>query len=79
MLINSWQIKRDVLSEGVVLSTVRPVALAWFGEYETAISFDNQKSWEILKGYEVEEEAIKGHEEFKKMSIEELRKIEKIG
>lgn len=67
-----WQIKRDYLEEGVVLSTARPVAFAWYGEYETAITFDNQESWKILKGYDTEEEAIEWHEKFKNMSIDEL-------
>ena len=48
------------------------------GCYETAITFDNQKSWRILKGYETEVEAIKGHEKFKNMPIKELMYLEKL-
>lgn len=71
-----WQKRRDTLKEGIILSTVRPVCLAWYGEYETAITFDNQKTWKILKGYDTEKEAVRGHEEFLKMSIDELMKLE---
>ena len=71
-----WQIRRDFLEEGVILSTVKPVCMAWYGEYETAITFDNQKNWRILKGYNTEKEAIKGHEEFLKMNIDELKNLE---
>ena len=71
-----WQIRRDFLEEGVILSTVKPVYMAWYGEYETAITFDNQKNWIILKGYNTENEAIKGHEEFLKMNIDELKNLE---
>ena len=66
------KLKRDILGEGVILSTVRPPFMAWFGKYETAITFDNQESWQILKGYETEEDAIKWHEEFKSKSIDEI-------
>lgn len=73
------KLKRDKLGEGIILSTVKPGFMAWYGTYETAITFDDQANWEILKGYKTEEEAINGHENFKNMTIEELMNLDKIG
>lgn len=74
------QLRRDTLGEflgeEVILSTVRPFAWAWYGEYETAVTFNGQGEWKILKGYDTKEEAIKGHEEFKNMTIDELMELE---
>ena len=58
-------------NDGVIISTVAPSFLAWYGEYETAISIDG-KPWRIARGYESLEEAIEGHDRFSKMSKEEL-------
>lgn len=60
----------------IVVSTVEPKALAWFGEYETAISFDDGVSWRIAEGYDTLEEAIKGHKKYSNMDIKELENIE---
>ena len=57
--------------DNVVISTVKPHFMAWYGEYETAISIDGEP-WRIAEGYETLEEAIEGHDKFSKMSKEEL-------
>ena len=75
-MLKDNKLKRDCLGEGIILSTVKVYFMKLYGDYETAITFDNQKTWKILKGYNTEEEAIKGHEEFKKMSIDELMSIQ---
>ena len=65
-------------NDGVIISTVVPSFLAWYGEYETAISIDG-KPWRIARGYESLEEAIEGHDRFSKMSKEELMNYKYIG
>ena len=65
-------------NDGVIISTVAPSFLAWYGEYETAISIDG-KPWRIARGYESLEEAIEGHDRFSKMSKEELMGYKYIG
>lgn len=65
-------------NDGVIISTVAPSFLAWYGEYETAISIDG-KPWRIARGYESLEEAIEGHDRFSKMSKEELINYKYIG
>lgn len=69
------KIRRNEIEEGVILSTVKPFAWAWYGKYETAVTFNNQETWKVLKGYDTEEEAIKGHEEFLKKSVDELASL----
>lgn len=64
--------------DGVVVSTVRPVALAWYGIYETAVSIDKQP-WRILEGYETMRQAIEGHNKYEKMSKQELLDFDYIG
>ena len=39
------RLRRDILADGVILSTVKPLSFAYYGSYETAITFDNQKSY----------------------------------
>ena len=73
------KIRRDILEDGVILSTVRPPFMAWFGTYETGITFDNQKTWVILEGYDTVVAAVQGHEKYKSMSIDELKALEPIG
>lgn len=70
---------RDKLQEGVILSTIRADFMAWYGEYETAITFDNQETWRILEGYNNIQDAENGHEKYKNMSVEELKNLEFIG
>lgn len=78
-MTNEHFIRRDTLGEflgkKVILSTVRPFAMAWYGKYETAVTFDGQGEWKILKGYNTKEDAIKGHKEFKSMTIDELMEL----
>ena len=74
-MLKDNKLKRDCLGEGIILSTIKVTFMAWYGEYEKAITFDNQETWKILKGYDTKEQAIKGHEEFKKMSIDELMSL----
>ena len=64
--------------DNVVISTVKPHFMAWYGEYETAISIDH-KFWKIARGYNTLEEAIKGHARFSSMSKEELMNYKYIG
>ena len=66
------QISRTIKEDGTIISTIKPVYMAWFGEYETAISFDNQKTWNIAEGYDTKEEAEKGHDKYANMSTEQL-------
>ena len=70
---------RSKLADGVILSTIYAEFCAWYGPYETAITFDNQKSWRILEGYGTLEEAKSGHLKYSRMSIEELRNFDFIG
>ena len=65
-------------NDGVIISTVAPSFLAWYGEYETAVSIDG-KPWRIARGYETLEEAIEGHDRFSSMSKEELMNYKYIG
>ena len=64
--------------DSVVISTVKPHFMAWYGEYETAISIDHE-FWRIARGYNTLEEAIKGHARFSSMSKEELMNYKYIG
>lgn len=61
--------KRD--DNVIVYTTEPPYSLAWYGEYETAVSIDGER-WRIAESYETLEEAVKGHYKFSKMSKEEL-------
>lgn len=78
MLITN-NVKRDELAPGVILSIVKVPFMNWFGDFETAITFDDEGSWHILKGYDSRKEAIIGHEYFKELSIEQLEKLKPIG
>ena len=64
--------------DGVVISTIAPYFLDWYGKYETAVSIDG-KPWRIAEGYGTLEEAEKGHDKFSKMSKEELINYKYIG
>ena len=64
--------------DGVIISTVRPMCLAWYGEYETAVSI-NGEPWRILEGYETETDATQGHNKYEKMSKQELLEFDYIG
>lgn len=67
------------LGEGIILSTVSVAFMNWYGDYETAITFDNQQTWRIIEGYESEEDAVEGHVKYENMTVEELKKLEYIG
>lgn len=69
---------RTERKDGVIISTVRPIALAWFGIYETAVSIDGG-DWRILEGYETSKQAIDGHSKYEKMSKQELLDFDYIG
>lgn len=64
--------------DGVIISTVKPSFLAWYGRYETAASIDGCP-WRILEGYETAKDAINGHNKYEKMSKEELLNFNYIG
>lgn len=72
-----WRLAYLEREDNVVFSTIKPPCLSWYGEYETAIAIDG-KPWRIYKGYDTEEEALKGHEELTKMTKEEILKLESL-
>lgn len=65
--------------DGYIVSTVKPMFMAWFGKYETAIMLEGLDCWRIAEGDETEEEAKVGHEKYVNMSTDEIKKIEWIG
>lgn len=69
---------KSVREDGVIISTVRPSSMAWYGKYETALSVDGRE-WDILEGYSTKEEAQKGHNKYLNMSREELVNLDYIG
>lgn len=64
--------------DGVIISTVRPMFLAWYGKYETAVSIDGEP-WRILEGYESAIDATQGHNKYEEMSKQELLEFDYIG
>ena len=64
--------------DGVVISTVRPSFMAWYGNYETAVSIDSN-NWRILEGYETAQQATKGHGKYENMSKQDLLDFDYIG
>lgn len=56
----------------IIISTVKPIYMAWYGKYETAISFDNGETWNIAEGYDSRIKAVIGHAKYKDMSNEQL-------
>lgn len=69
------RIALEVRDDGVVISTVRVEVLPFFGEYETAISFDGGK-WKVLRGYNTKRDALEYHEELKMMTREEIENLD---
>ena len=65
--------------DGYIVSTVKPMFMAWYGKYETAVMINEDLGWRIAEGYETEEEARRGHEKYVNMSTDEIGKIEWIG
>ena len=72
------RLKLDKRNDGIVISTVKVICLAWYGDYETAISIDNA-NWRIYEGYNTEEEALEGHKKYMNMTKEEILKLDTIG
>ena len=72
------RIRVDKREDGIIVSTVEPVILAWYGRYETAIIFENE-AIRICEGYKTLEEAIKGHIKYLNMSLEDIFELDFIG
>lgn len=64
--------------DGVIISTVQPMFLAWYGKYETAVSIDGEP-WRILEGYGTAPDAVQGHNKYENMSKRELLEFDYIG
>ena len=72
--MNHWIIAYTIIkAEGIEISTVMP-RFALHGEYETEISIDGRNCG-IVEGYDSEEEALKGHSKYVKMTKEEILKL----
>lgn len=74
----SWRKAYTERKDGVVVSTVEPPCMAWYGKFETAIKIESS-SWKIAEGYETLEEALEGHNKYANMSIDEIKKLKFIG
>ena len=61
--------------DGYIVSTVKPMFMAWYGKYETAIRLEEGFGWRVAEGYETEEEARIGHEKYVNMSADEIERI----
>lgn len=64
---------------GVIISTVYIPFMAWYGPYETGISFNNGEDWHIAEGYNDHNNATIGHKKYCAMSKEELENLTFIG
>ena len=73
-----FSVRRTKRSDGYIISTVEPYALAWYGRYETAL-IKSQNDIRIIEGYSTRKEAIKGHEKYCNMTTKELEALEFIG
>lgn len=69
---------RTERKDGVVISTIKPQFMAWYGNYETAVYIDNG-DWRILEGYETAKQAMDGHNKYENMSKQELMEFDYIG
>ena len=38
------KLRRDILADGVILSTVKPLSFAYYGNYETAITLITKRA-----------------------------------
>lgn len=77
-----FSVRRTKRSDGYIISTIEPYALAWYGKFETALITNHGKENQlisILEGYGTREEAVKGHEKYCNMTTEELERLEFIG
>ena len=75
---NPNRIRLTKREDGYIISTVKSYDNC-YGTYETAIMLEGLDYWNIVEGYETEEEAIKGHAKYEAMTEEEINKIEWIG
>lgn len=75
--LNKRRLKLSKREDGYIISTVKSFD-NWYGEYETAICYRTD-NWRIAEGYKTEEEAIKGHEKYLKMTAKEIERLEFIG
>lgn len=71
--------RKERIEEGILISTIEAGYLELYGKYETAVSMDCWPDWKIAEGYETEEEALKGHERYSRMTKEELKGLRYIG
>ena len=74
-MFNEKQYRED----GIIISTVSVPFMAWYGPYETGISLNNGKTWDIAEGYNSHEDAVIGHEKYCAMSKKELENLTFIG
>ena len=79
---NPCNVRRTKREDGLIISTIKPSCLAWYGKFETALITNHGKENQltsILEGYGTREEAVKGHEKYCNMSTYELLNFEYIG
>lgn len=74
------RVKLTYRKDNYIISTIKSLD-NWYGKYETAIIYSGyvRCNVDVVKGYETEEEAIKGHEEYEKMATDEIERLERIG
>ena len=79
---NPCNVRRTKREDGLIISTIKPSCLAWYGKFETALITNYGKENQlisILEGYGSMKEALKGHEKYCNMSTDELLNFEYIG
>lgn len=72
------ELKLRGVNEDYILSTIKVRFMNWYGAYETGITIIDSGKWKIVKAYDTEEEAIKGHKDFMSMSLYDLDHLESI-
>ena len=72
------ELKLRGINEDYIITTIKVRFMKWYGEYETAICIDGDTNWKIVKAYDTEEEAIRGHKDFMSMSLYDLDHLESI-
>ena len=65
-------VDRTTREDGIIISTIRPPFLAWYGEYETTVTFDNQGTWHIAEVYGTLKAAREGHKKYVDMIARQL-------
>ena len=71
-----WILKLEEREDGVIISTIEAPFMNWHGKDEIAVSVGGSP-WNGCCGSDYKEEIIKKHEEYAKMTKEELIKIYK--